>query len=198
MKQMPSVVAAVLLLTVCGGVAAAPGAFPTHTVSALAAAVEAFAATTRPQHWPMKRACLYYALAGQTLLAQHGIPAMLRVGQVVYRPGTAAAYPIAPHAWLDTGAYVIDYAMLPRLGRVAVIPNNLVATNPSNVLPGVTQLLATPDDPNKALGLYLNHHYRRFLARSIAAQTTWSWRQRLLEADGFPRCTLTGTSVDLP
>lgn len=198
MKQMPSVVATALLFVVCGHAAAAPAAFPTQTVYALAAAVEALAATTRPQHWPMKRACLYYALAGQALLAQQGIPAMLRVGQVEYRPGTPAAYPIAPHAWLETGSYVIDYAMLPRSGRVAVIPINLVATDSSNILPGVTMLLTTPDRRNKPLGLYLNHHYRRFHARSIAAQTTWSSKRRPLENDGFPRCTLTGTSDVLP
>lgn len=168
MKQMPSVVATVLLFVVCGHAAAATAAFPTQTVYALGAAVEALASTTRPQHWPMKRACLYYALAGQALLAKHGIPAMLRVGQVEYRPGAVAAYPIAPHAWLETGAHVIDYAMLPRWGRVAVIPRDLVATDPLSVLPGVTQLLAMRDRPTKPLGLYLNHHYRRFHARSIS------------------------------
>jgi len=198
MKQMPSVVATALLAVVWGRVLAAPAAFPTPVAYALATAVEASAATTRPWHWPMKRACLYYAFAGQALLAQAGIPAALRVGQVEYRPGTAAAYSIAPHAWLETEAYVIDYATLPRWGQVAVIPRNLVASDRSTVIPGVTQLLALPAEPNQSLGLYLSHHYRRFHALSTAARRNGLWQQPLLETDRFPRCKLTGISDHRP
>jgi hypothetical protein len=182
MKQHLLAVSAALALVISAGpptpCAAAPSATPpyeasgapTDVIHALAGAVEASVARTRPPHWPRKRACLYYALAGQALLAQQGIPAMLRVGRVVYRPGTASAHPIAPHAWLETADHFIDYAMLPRRGAVAVIATERLATHPAHVLPGVTRVLALAAEPDESLGLYLGHHYRRFHGRWIAAR----------------------------
>jgi hypothetical protein len=144
---------------------------PAATIRALSDAVAARAAATRPQHWPLRHACLYYALAGQALLARHGIPARLRVGRVVYRPGTPTAHPIDPHVWLETGNHLVDYAMLPRRGEVAIVPIGLVATHPSQAVPGVTQVLAIAADHNESLALYLRHHYRRFRALARLAQT---------------------------
>jgi hypothetical protein len=153
---------------VSGGPAAAPAALsPTAIIRALSPAVEASVESTRPLHWPMTRACLYYAIAGQALLARQGIAARLRVGQVVYSPGTAAAHPIAPHAWLETETYFVDYAALPRWGEVMVIPRDRVAAAPSELIPGVTQVLAITAGIDDALAHYLNHHYRHFYRRPI-------------------------------
>ena len=172
MRQTPHIVAAALSLIAAGGLATAlagPPA-PTEVVRGLSTAVEASVASTRPPYWPMRRACLYYAMAGQALLADHGIAARLRVGQVVYWPGTAAAHPIAPHAWLETGTDFIDYATLPRWGEVAVIPRDLVATEPAAVVPGATRVLAISAELDGPLALYLDHHYRLYYGRSTTAR----------------------------
>jgi hypothetical protein len=144
-------------------------AAPTSIIQGLSDAVAAAAAATRPRHWPLRHACLYYALAGQALLARHGIAATLRVGRVVYRPGTPGAHPIAPHVWLDTGSHLVDYAMLPRRGEVAIVPADLVARRPSQVVPGVTRVLTSTADHDERLGRYLRHHYQRFRDRYATA-----------------------------
>jgi hypothetical protein len=144
-------------------------AAPTSIIQGLSDAVAATAAATRPRHWPLRHACLYYALAGQALLARHGIAATLRVGRVVYRPGTPGAHPIAPHVWLDTGSHLVDYAMLPRRGEVAIVPADLVARRPSQVVPGVTRVLTSTADHDERLGRYLRHHYQRFRDRYATA-----------------------------
>jgi hypothetical protein len=160
-------ITAALALLVAGMPAAAQLASPTQTstIQSLREAVAAAAAATRPRHWPLRHACLYYAMAGQTLLARHGIPATLRVGRVVYRPGSPTAHPINPHVWLDTGTHFVDYALLPRCNEVAVVPAGLVATHPAQVVPGVTPVLAITTDHEASMELYLRHHYRRFLGR---------------------------------
>jgi hypothetical protein len=172
MRQEIIVIAAglLLLLSAWPGADAAPGAASGGVIEALAPVVEATVVATRPRHWPMKRACLYYALAGQTLLARQGIATRLVVGQVVYQPGTAASYTIAPHAWLETETRFIDYAALPRWGRVAVIPRDLVAVHPSEVVPGVTRVQVIADALDAPLQRYLNHHQRCFLGRWLAQQ----------------------------
>jgi hypothetical protein len=177
MKQSLTLAAATLCLTVTlGGVsicaAAASPADPaqqTDVIDALSAAVDATVSATRPPLWPMKRACLYYAIAGQALLAEHGIPARLRLGRVVYWPGTAWRHPIVPHAWLETSTYFIDYAMLPRCGRTAVIPLQRVATSPPAVVAGVTPVLAIAAEIDAPMAQYLNHHRRRFDGRYMPA-----------------------------
>lgn len=166
--------------TVCPAADPSEPAPPTSIIDALSAEVDATVASTRPPHWPMKRACLYYAIAGQTLLAEHGIPARLRVGRVVYRPGTAAAHPIAPHAWLETATDFVDYAMLPRGGQTAVIPLRQVATTPSAVVPGVTRVLAITAEVDASLGLYLRHHYRLFQGRYMRPAARRPAQPRLL------------------
>jgi hypothetical protein len=143
----------------------------TSIIEGLSEAVAAAAAATRPRHWPLRHACLYYALAGQALLARQGIAATLRVGRVVYRPGTPGAHPIAPHVWLDTGTHLVDYAMLPRRGEVAIVPKWRIATHPSQVVPGVTPVLVLAAHDDQALGLFLRHHHRRFHGR---CSRTWA------------------------
>nr|WP_200347906.1 lasso peptide biosynthesis B2 protein [Halochromatium glycolicum] len=138
---------------------------PTDTIQALSVAVEAMAASTRPRYWPLKRACLYYALAGQVLLAEQGISAQLRVGRVVYHPGTARAHAIAPHVWLETATHFIDYATLPRWGQVTIIPRDRVAVVPAEVVPGGSRVLAARAEVDDGLRLYLNHHNRQFQGR---------------------------------
>jgi len=170
MRQTPVFVAAALVLVLAAWPAVGAGPSPAlaSRIEALAPLVEATAAATRPRHWPMKRACLYYALAGQALLARRGVAAGLRAGRVVYWPGTPAAYPIDPHTWLRSGAYFIDYAALPRWQRVAVIPGHLVAAAPAQVVPGITRVLAVPDALDPQLQRYLQHHHRCFLGRWTA------------------------------
>jgi hypothetical protein len=172
MGQKITVLAAALLqlLSAWPAGGAAPGAASGGVIEALAPVVEATVVATRPRHWPMKRACLYYALAGQTLLARQGIATRLVVGQVVYQPGTPAAYAIAPHAWLETETRFVDYAALPRWGRVAVIPRDLVAVHPSEVVPGVTRVQVIADALDAPLQHYLNHHQRCFRGRWLAQQ----------------------------
>ncbi len=167
MKPNPIVLTAACWVFL-GGLGAALGAPPTPTgmVESLGPAVEARAAQSRPQHWPMKRACLYYALAGQALLAQQGIPAQLVVGRVVYAPGTSAAYAIRPHAWLETETHFIDFATLPRWGEATVVPRALMATEAAAVRSGVTQVLVAPAPLDRPLQRYLSHHARRFWNRS--------------------------------
>jgi len=148
----------------------APASAAIEVIAALAPAVEATAAATRPRHWPMKRACLYYALAGQALLARQGIATRLRLGRVVYRPGTAAAHPIAPHAWLESATHFIDYAALPRWGQVAIIPTPMTAAAVAVVAPGSTRVLAIPDAPDVRLWRDLSHHRRCFQGRWRAWQ----------------------------
>jgi hypothetical protein len=164
----------VLLMVSTSTAAAATGpvisASSRSTVSALSPVVDAVVAETRPLHWPMKRACLYYAFAGQALLVELGIAARLRVGQVVYWPGTATAHRIAPHAWLETATDFVDYAMLPRLGRTAIIPRQRVAAEPSAVVPGFTRVLAVEAELDDPLRLYLSHHHRRFNGGWVAAR----------------------------
>jgi len=175
MNQSRSLAAAALSLMVALGTAtvrAAPVPSdptpPTSIIDALSAEVDATVARTRPPYWPMKRACLYYAIAGQALLAEHGIPARLRVGRVVYWPGTASAHPITPHAWLETTTDFVDFAMLPRRGQTSVIPLQQVATSPSAVVPGPTRVLAIAAEIDAPLGLYLRHHYRLFQGRYLS------------------------------
>ncbi|MGE5155153.1 MAG: hypothetical protein ACM3ST_14200 [Bdellovibrio bacteriovorus] len=132
------------------------------TVTALASAVERLVERSKPAEWALRRACLYYAFAGQHLLLQRGIVASVWVGAVVYDPETAASHEIWPHAWLETATHFIDYAALPRWGEVRVIPHHLVARSPSEVRPGVTRVLALQRVEDLDLVTYLAAHRARF------------------------------------
>jgi hypothetical protein len=145
--------------------------------ASLAPQVEWVVARTKPLHWECRRACLYYALAGQHLLARQGIPAALRFGSVVYGPGAPAAHTIDPHAWLETPTGLVDYATLPRWGVVTVIPHELVATTPWEVQPGVTRVLTQRWPSDAALRGYLSTHRSRFehiLRRETGGRDPWT------------------------
>jgi hypothetical protein len=129
---------------------------------ALGPAVEQLAVRTKPVHWPRKRACLYYALAGQSLLAAYGIPSALYVGDVIYAPGTRLCHPIEPHAWLRTATHFVDFATLPRWGRVTVLPAARIAGAYADVVPGRSAVLTLPHASNPRLNAYLRYHAKRF------------------------------------
>lgn len=132
------------------------------TAGALAGPVERLAVRTKPADWQARRSCLYYALAGQYLLARAGIDARLRVGQVVFAPGTAAAHRIRPHAWLETPTHFIDYATLPRWGMVVIIPRSRVAYSPADIQRGRTGVLVRHRPPDADLLSHLAEHRTRF------------------------------------
>lgn len=131
-------------------------------VRAIGPAVERLAARTKPLHWERRHACLYYALAGQRLLAGQGIRSTLYFGDVLYAPGTRACHAIRPHAWLQTAGYFIDYATLPRSGEVTVLAAARVAHSPTEVEPGRTAVLAVPQRTSPRLEAFLRYHAKRF------------------------------------
>jgi len=135
-------------------------------LAAVAGEVEDTAARTRPSNWPLRRACLYYALAGQYVLARQGIPSSLRLGTVVYGPGGPSAHRISPHAWLETATHFVDYATLPRWGRPTIVSRQQVATAIAQVEPGRTAVLALTEPIAGPMRGYLAVHRAR-LARQM-------------------------------
>ena len=77
------------LVAVAGEHPAPPADAESRAATALAAEVEEMVARSKPDSWEMRRACLYYALAGQHLLARHGISATLRVGETIRIKGAS-------------------------------------------------------------------------------------------------------------
>ena len=134
----------------------------TRAVTSLAGQVEELVAHSKPADWEMRRSCLYYALAGQYLLARNGIDAILWTGAVVYDPRTRARHPISPHAWLETASHFIDYSTLPRWGEVTVIPREQTATETTSVHAGITRVLLFHRPGDSALIDYLDTHRARF------------------------------------
>ena len=134
----------------------------TRAVTSLAGQVEELVAHSKPADWEMRRSCLYYALAGQYLLARNGIDAILWTGAVVYDPRTRARHPISPHAWLETASHFIDYSTLPRWGEVTVIPREQTATEKTGVHAGITRVLLFHRPGDSALIEYLDTHRARF------------------------------------
>jgi len=135
-------------------------------LAAVAGEVEDTAARTRPSNWPLRRACLYYALAGQYVLARQGIPSSLRQGTVVYGPGGPSAHRISPHAWLETATHFVDYATLPRWGRPTIVSRQQVATAMAQVDPVNTAVLALREPIVGPMRGYLAVHRAR-LARQM-------------------------------
>lgn len=133
-----------------------------ETVTSLAEPVESLVAATRPLEWPELHACLYYALAGQHLLAEKGIATRLVQGTVVYGPYTAGQHEINPHMWLETATHVIDYATLPRWGEVSFIPRSLVALSAREVEPGLTRVLVLARRGSRAERHFIRMHRARF------------------------------------
>jgi len=134
----------------------------TALMDQLAPAIEALTERTTPANWELLHACVYYALAGQYILARRGIPTRLKGGAVLYYPDTPLHHNIKPHVWLETDTHFIDCSALPRWGYIAVIPLQQVARNPASVIPEMTRLLILEDrnDPE-----FLDHvatHRARF------------------------------------
>ena len=128
----------------------------------LAPAIEALTRRTKPADWELLHACLYYALAGQYILAGRGVPTRLRGGAVLYYPDTPLHHPIKPHVWLETGTHFIDCSALPRWGYIAVIPLQEVARNPASVVPGVSRLLILEERNDPEFLGYVARHRARF------------------------------------
>ena len=158
--------ACALLLLLCATASAAgplqTGLVPSLAASQLDEAVEALVGRTKPDGWENNRACLYYALAGQYLLARHGMHTVVRVGAVIYTPDLTAQHGICPHAWLEADGLFIDFSTLPRWGKTTVIPLSRVAGHPAAVQPGVTLALALRRPPDPDLIGYLTSHRARF------------------------------------
>jgi len=131
-------------------------------VESLGEAVETLAAETRPLEWPRLHSCLYYALAGQHLLAGEGIPSRLVLGTVVYGPYITGQHGINPHIWLETATHLIDYATLPRWGEVSVIPLSLVARSTREVTPGLTRIAVLPRPGSLQERRFITMHRSRF------------------------------------
>jgi len=162
------------LWLITGTASATPGDGPqVSRLTALAPVVEQAAARTRPATWPLKRACLYYALAGQYLLARAGIDTTLHIGTVIYDPQTPAAHRISPHAWLETAHHFVDYATLPRRGQVTVIGLGQVAADEADVMPGQTRVLALGEPDNPQLHAYVAVHRARFLRLMLQPPGHW-------------------------
>jgi hypothetical protein len=128
----------------------------------LAPEIEVLAARTMPAGWQLLHACLYYALAGQYLLARRGILTRLEGGAVLYYPDTPLQHRIKPHVWLETDTHVIDCSALPRWGYIAVIPLQQIARHPEQVIPGVTPLLILEQRHDPQFLEYIASHRARF------------------------------------
>ena len=122
------------------------------TVNALALDIEILAAHTRPAEWELQHSCIYYALAGQYLLARQGVATRLEAGAIQYDP----------HIWLESPTHLIDCATLPRRGEISVIPLSFVAQHPAEVIPGVTRALIVDRYGDPAYLAYLAGHRDRF------------------------------------
>ena len=133
-----------------------------ETVNALALDIEILAAHTRPVEWELQHACIYYALAGQYLLARHGVATRLEAGAIQYDPHTPMRHGIDPHIWLESPTHLIDCATLQRWGEISVIPLSLVARHPAEVMPGVTRILIVDRYRDPAYLDYLAGHRDRF------------------------------------
>ena len=134
----------------------------TALMNRLAPAIEALTERTTPANWELLHACIYYALAGQYILARRGILTRLKGGAVLYYPDTPLHHDIKPHVWLETGTHFIDCSALPRWGFIAVIPLQQVARDPASIIPEMTRLLILEEryDPE-----FLDHaatHRARF------------------------------------
>jgi hypothetical protein len=121
--------------------------------------IEALAARSMPANWELLHACLYYALAGQYLLAQRGLVTRLEGGAVLYYPDTPLQHRIKPHVWLETDTHFIDGSALARWGYITVIPRQRVARRPGEVIPGFTRVLILSSTVTGILN-YIAHRAR--------------------------------------
>jgi hypothetical protein len=133
-----------------------------ETLDALTPEIETLAANSRPADWALLRSCLYYALAGQYLLAREGVATRLESGAVMYNPSSARRHGIDPHVWLESRTHFIDCATLPRWGVVTLVPRSLVAEHPGDVIPGVTRVLVVARYRDRQQRAFLDAHRARF------------------------------------
>jgi hypothetical protein len=131
-------------------------------MNSLASRIEALAARTMPANWELLHACLYYALAGQYILAQRGFVTRLEGGAVIYNPFSSACHDIKPHVWLETDTHFIDGSTLPRWGYITVIPRQRVARHPGEVIPGFTRILILEQRSDPEFLNYIATHRARF------------------------------------
>jgi hypothetical protein len=128
----------------------------------LAPAIEVLTERTTPSNWELLHACLYYALAGQYILALRGIPTRLKGGAVLYYPNTPLHHDIKPHLWLETDRHFIDCSALPRWGYIAVIHLLQVARNLASVIPEMTRLLILEERNDPEFQNHVARHRARF------------------------------------
>ena len=134
----------------------------TALMDRLAPAIEALTERTTPANWELLHACVYYALAGQYILARRGIPTRLKGGAVLYYPDTPLHHNIKPHVWLETDTHFIDCSALPRWGYIAVIPLQQVARNPESVIPEMTRMLIQEERNDPQFPDHVVTHRARF------------------------------------
>ncbi|MGB7930912.1 MAG: hypothetical protein WCH04_01570 [Gammaproteobacteria bacterium] len=134
----------------------------TALMDRLAPAIEALTERTTPANWELLHACLYYALAGQYILARRSIITRLKGGALLYYPDTPAHHDIKPHVWLETDTHFIDCSTLPRWGYIAVIPLQQVARSPASVIPEMTRLLILEERNDPEFLDYVARHRARF------------------------------------
>lgn len=128
----------------------------------LAPEVQALTERAIPPGWQLLHGCLYYALAGQYLLARYGISTRLKGGTVVYFPTSPRHHRIKPHVWLETASHYIDFSALPRWGYVVVLPLRTVARNSASIQSGLTEVLILEECNDAEFEDYVSWHRARF------------------------------------
>jgi hypothetical protein len=153
-----------IFLSVVTHAGVVPGTPPqvVQRIQSLAADAEEIVSRTKPAAWQNMHSCLYYAFAGQYLLANRGIAARLVVGTVLYNPFTPYHHGIRPHAWLETDTYLVDFSTLPRWGYISIIPLSAVARRVSEIKPWTTRVLTLIGKRDPEVDRYLATHRQRF------------------------------------
>jgi hypothetical protein len=128
----------------------------------LAPGIEALTERAMPRDWQLLHGCLYYALAGQYLLARYGIGTELKGGTVVYFPTSPLHHRIKPHVWLETASHYIDCSALPRWGYIVVLPLRQVAHDQALIMPGLTEVLILEERDDPEFADYVAEHRGRF------------------------------------
>lgn len=134
----------------------------TALMRTLAPEIEALTERVIPADWELLHACLYYAMAGQYLLALRGIATRLKGGVVVYYPDTPMHHRIKPHVWLETATHFIDSSALPRWGYIVVLPLQEVARGPASLMPGTSRVLILEERDDREFSDYVARHRARF------------------------------------
>jgi hypothetical protein len=140
----------------------APTRYLIAITQCLAPGIEALTERTLPPDWQLLHGCLYYALAGQYLLARCGIGTRLKGGAVVYFPTSPLHHRIKPHVWLETPGHYIDCSALPRWGYIVVLLLREVARDSESIIPGLTEVLILEERDDQEFGDYVTTHRTRF------------------------------------